>query len=32
MRLTRLLAMITFLMPQVATAQLVRHNSIPEAG
>ena len=31
MRLTRLLAMITFLMPQVATAQLVRHNSIPEA-
>jgi hypothetical protein len=25
------LAVITFLMPQVATAQLVRHNSIPEA-
>src|SRR5262245_49983231 len=25
------LALITFLMPQVATAQLVWHNSIPEA-
>jgi hypothetical protein len=25
------LAVITFLMPQVATAQLVRHNSIPDA-
>jgi hypothetical protein len=31
MRLLVLLAVITFLMPQVATAQLVRHNSIPEA-
>jgi hypothetical protein len=31
MRLTGLLAMITFLMPQVATAQFVRHNSIPQA-
>jgi hypothetical protein len=30
MRLTGLLATITFLMPQVATAQFVRHNSIPQ--
>jgi hypothetical protein len=30
MRLSVSLAVITFLMPQVATAQLVRHNSIPE--
>ena len=31
MRLLVPLAVITFLMPQVADAQLVRHNSIPEA-
>ena len=31
MRLTLSLAVITFLIPQVASAQLVRHNSIPEA-
>ena len=31
MRLTVSLAVITFLIPQVASAQLVRHNSIPEA-
>jgi len=31
MRLTVSLAVITFLMPQVAIAQLVRHNSIPQA-
>jgi hypothetical protein len=31
MRLPVSLAVITFLIPQVATAQLVRHNSIPEA-
>jgi hypothetical protein len=31
MRLSVSLAAITFLMPQVATAQFVRHNSIPEA-
>jgi len=31
MRLLVPLAVITFLIPQLATAQLVRHNSIPEA-
>ena len=31
MRLLVSLAVITFLIPQVANAQLVRHNSIPEA-
>jgi hypothetical protein len=31
MRLTVSLAVITFLIPQIASAQLVRHNSIPEA-
>ena len=31
MRQTVLLAVITCLMPQAATAQFVRHNSIPEA-
>jgi hypothetical protein len=31
MRLTVSLAVITSLIPQIASAQLVRHNSIPEA-
>jgi hypothetical protein len=31
MRLTGLLATIPLLMPQIATAQFVRHDSIPEA-
>jgi hypothetical protein len=31
MRLIVLLAVITFLIPRAASAQLVRHNSIPEA-
>jgi hypothetical protein len=30
MRLTGLLAIITLVIPQVATAQFVRHNSIPD--
>ena len=30
MRRTALLALVTAFMPLIATAQLVRHNSIPE--